>query len=296
MVYITDSIECNSVLETLFNSIVSAVLIMDKDQKILDSNDAFKKLFHSAHHDVMAPTCEGDCDCSACKLRDSLVPHLIHSIPVTRERLTHKFLIDGQEMIRYFLYTTRYVTIEKKELLMVIVDDITETMDALLTLKRSETMDPLTQMYNHKYMYLKLEEEIIRAKRYNNTLSIIMLNIDYFKEINHRYGHQVGDNTLITVSRIIRNNLRDIDIAGHYDGVEFLVILPQTSLEHAHLTAERIRKAIAAHLFDEDGLKVTISGSVTEFVAQHKSALQLTDKAENLLQTAKAKGRNRIEV
>lgn len=296
MMRIKNSEECGPFFETVMNSIVSTVMVIDKDQKIIFANAAYKKLFHTGQSDWLTNPCEGDEGCIACKLRDSLLPHLVHTVPVQRERMTRKFLIDGQEIIRYFLYSTAYIRLDNQELILVIVDDITETMEALLTLKRIETMDPLTQMYNHKYMYLKLEEEIMRAQRYMNPLSIIMLNIDFFKAINQVYGHQVGDNTLITVSRIIKNSLRDIDVAGHYDGVEFLIILPQTLQEHAFLTAERIRKTIEAHVFEEPELHVTISGSVAEFVNQHKSALHLTDTAENLLFKAKANGRNRIEV
>ncbi len=296
MLNINDLKEYELFFETLLNSMVSAVLLVDKDQKILGYNDSFKTLCHQVHADSPAPDCPGGAHCSACKLRDSLVPHLVYKVPVHQERMTRKFLIDSQEVIRYFLYSTRYVQINGQEQILVIVDDITETMEAQLKVKRMEFLDPLTQMYNHKRVQLKLEEEMIRAFRYGNNLSVIMLDIDNFKEINRTYGHQVGDNTLITISRLIKKNLRDIDVAGRYDGVEFLVILPQTLQEHAYRTAERIRQAVADHIFDEQGLKVTISGSVTEFQQQQKSALHLTDKAELLLHAAKEKGRNRIEV
>jgi diguanylate cyclase (GGDEF)-like protein len=178
-------------------------------------------------------------------------------------------------------------------MVLVIVDDITGLMEANLKLKEMAITDGLTQLFNHKHSYYKLEEEITRATRYGNRLSVIMFDIDHFKAINDSYGHQTGDKTLIKISQLIKNNLRDIDHVGRYGGEEFIVILPQTGLDNAYITAERIRRAIESARFEEGKIKITICGGVVEF--KEENALILIGKADELLFKAKQKGRNRIE-
>jgi diguanylate cyclase (GGDEF)-like protein len=120
-----------------------------------------------------------------------------------------------------------------------------------------------------------------------------MLDIDHFKAINDTYGHQIGDTTLVAVSQLIKDNLRDIDHVGRYGGEEFIVILPQTGLDNAYITAQRIRRAIESARFHEGKIKMTVSGGVVEF--KEESALILIGKADELLYKAKQNGRNRIE-
>jgi diguanylate cyclase (GGDEF)-like protein len=292
---ITELTEYGSLLKPLLENLVSAVFLVDKKGTIWYSNEAYRTLFHKSGDEIPGQTCDGSFGCSACKLRDSLVGILTHHIPARQERLTRKFFINNQEVAKYFIYSAQNTRINDEDLILVILDDITETMDARLALKRMAVTDGLTDLYNHRHLYYKLEEELTRANRYGNRLSVIMLDIDRFKAINDAHGHQVGDDTLVTISHIVKSNLRDIDIAGRYDSVEFMLILPQTSLDNAFLIAERIRKTIENHSFERKGLKVTVSGGVAEFQKEHKSALHLIDKAEHLLYQAKEKGRNRVE-
>jgi diguanylate cyclase (GGDEF)-like protein len=137
-----------------------------------------------------------------------------------------------------------------------------------------------------------LEAEIKRSKRYNNVLSVLMLDIDYFKKVNDQYGHQTGDDVLVIVSEIIQGNIRETDIAGRYGGEEFLIIFPHTNFEEAFNTAKRINKALKEHEFKE-GFKLTISGGLSEW--QGENAAQLIHKADKLLYKAKNGGRDRIE-
>lgn len=159
-------------------------------------------------------------------------------------------------------------------------------------LREQAIRDGLTGLYNHKKSLELLEVEIKRAKRYDNVLSVLMLDIDYFKKVNDNYGHQTGDDVLVEVSRIIQENIRETDIAGRYGGEEFLIIFPHTTGQMALNTAVRISNTLKEHVFKE-GFKLTISGGLTEW--QGEKAAQLIKKADELLYQAKNSGRDRIE-
>jgi diguanylate cyclase (GGDEF)-like protein len=287
--------ESGDLLSVLLDNLVSAVFVVDKDKRIHNANKSYLTLFHNGGSDIPGQVCDGTSGCNSCKLRDSLVEPLTHKIPVRRMRLTRRFFINGMELVKYFVYSTIKVKIDDQQMTLVILDDISDAMEAHLKLKRVSITDGLTELYNHKHIYQKLEEELIRARRYGNKLSIIMLDIDNFKAINDNFGHQVGDNTLVTISQIIRKSLRDIDFAGRYESVEFMLILPQTILENAYLTAERIRRAVASHQFEDEELKVTLSGGVAELETGNGNPLHLVDHAENLLYKAKQEGRDLIK-
>jgi len=309
MLNISNLKESNAFLNTMLENLVSAVFLVDKNICIQSFNDSFKALFHKPEDKILgelcgnalgcvytvdeAKRCGDTSNCQHCTLRDSLLKAFTNKVPTYKAQLFRKFYINHKEFTKYFLYSSKYVTYNNKEMVLVIVDDITELMEASLKLKEMAITDGLTQLYNHKHSYYKLEEEITRASRYGNRLSIIMFDIDHFKDINDAHGHQTGDKTLVTVSQVIKNNLRDIDHVGRYGGEEFIVILPQTGLGNAYITAERIRRAIESARFEKANIKITISGGVVEF--QDENALTLIGKADELLFKAKQKGRNTIE-
>ncbi len=153
--------------------------------------------------------------------------------------------------------------------------------------------DGLTEIYNHKYIYERLEKEIKLARRYRKTLSVCMFDIDYFKKINDEYGHQIGDQVLKFFSNFLRTELRDTDIIGRYGGEEFVIILPETPILDAYNTAERLRVGIEGMLIEKK-IKITVSGGVAELLNE-PNALELISKADMLLYIAKRGGRNRVE-
>ena len=140
-------------------------------------------------------------------------------------------------------------------------------------------------------MNIRLNEEILKAKRYNTPLSIIYFDIDHFKQINDTYGHKKGDFILKEVSKIILQNIRKTDIFGRWGGEEFIIILPFTDLENALILAEKLRKKIEEH--DFDGINITISFGVTELKIDD-NADTLINRADEALYKAKNKGRNRV--
>lgn len=154
--------------------------------------------------------------------------------------------------------------------------------------------DSLTGLYNHKHIIDRLAEEVEKAMRYRHTLSVVMLDIDHFKNVNDTWGHQTGDRVLVAFARLLSESTRSCDIVGRYGGEEFLVILPETGLEAALAFGNRVRERFAQMQFCEDaGLAVTVSGGIAEWKAE--GHLKLIKRADGFLYRAKANGRNRIE-
>ncbi len=155
--------------------------------------------------------------------------------------------------------------------------------------------DGLTRLYIHRYFQARLEEEILRAKRYHTMVSLILFDIDHFKKFNDTYGHQQGDMVLMEVARLIKQTVRDtVDIPARYGGEEFTIILPETDAKGAQLVAERLRKTVESHDFPGQGqtLKVTVSLGISSFPDHATSKALLIRKADLALYTCKKKGRN----
>ncbi|ORC37919.1 hypothetical protein B4O97_02670 [Marispirochaeta aestuarii] len=153
--------------------------------------------------------------------------------------------------------------------------------------------DGLTGLYNHSHCMDRLQHEAANARRYDNPLTVAMLDLDYFKELNDTHGHPFGDTVLVDVAEIIRSGIREGDVPGRYGGEEFILILPNTSLEGGLVIAERIRSKIESHTWGKQGVKVTISGGLNS-LQNGESTSQLVQVADDNLYRAKEAGRNRI--
>ncbi|MDE2309553.1 MAG: GGDEF domain-containing protein, partial [Betaproteobacteria bacterium] len=170
-------------------------------------------------------------------------------------------------------------------------------------LEMENITDPLTQVYNRRYLDRKLEEEVARAKRYSLDLSILMLDIDHFKRINDTYGHHAGDVTLSTFGSLIKTALREMDVVARYGGEEFLVICVNTAIDGATVVAERLRHLVESHqveIPDDSGGSQTIQINISVGAAGLSAALdsknKLVQAADQALYRAKKAGRNRVIV
>jgi len=168
-------------------------------------------------------------------------------------------------------------------------------------LQEAAIRDHLTGLYNHNHFYVHLDEDFIRASRYRTPLSLIMMDIDYFKEINDTHGHRAGDMVLKDLARLIKKTVRKADIVARYGGEEFAIIMTNTDITGALDEAERLRKKIESHVFKPfPDIKVTISLGVATYPNTHitdiSSGGDLVTRADEALYRAKHKGRNRTVV
>ncbi len=158
--------------------------------------------------------------------------------------------------------------------------------------------DGLTQLKIHRYFQQRLDEELVRAEKFNHPLSLILSDIDHFKTFNDTYGHQQGDIVLIETAKLFRLGVREVDIAARYGGEEFTIILPETDTEEALAMAEKIRKTVEAHDYPskQGKLKVTISLGVSTFPKHGREKKVLIEAADKAMYKAKESGRNNVKV
>jgi diguanylate cyclase (GGDEF)-like protein len=161
-------------------------------------------------------------------------------------------------------------------------------------LERLATTDTLTGIHNRRAFDEQLALELIRARRYGNKLALILLDIDHFKRINDRHGHQTGDRVLVDLARVVGGRLRASKVFARWGGEEFVVLAPNTDAEDAAHLAEEIRARVEAHDFPQVG-RVTVSLGVTQY-APDDTTDRLWKRADTALYRAKAGGRNRVEV
>jgi len=155
--------------------------------------------------------------------------------------------------------------------------------------------DGLTGLYHHKYFRIRLKEEVERAKRYRHYLSLLMIDIDYFKRVNDEYGHLFGDIVLKEIAIAFKRWLRVVDIVARYGGEEFAILLPETSCESALKVGERLRKKVEEMKFEKE-IKITISVGIGCFYGENMKFddTELIRQADTALYQAKQRGRNSV--
>ncbi len=169
-------------------------------------------------------------------------------------------------------------------------------------LKKLSSTDVLTKIHNRRNLMEMLDAEFERANRYGNYLSLLMVDIDHFKNVNDTYGHQMGDEVLSGLGDILRETKRKNDMPGRYGGEEFIVILPHSDPGGSLIVAERLREHVEQKEFKDSvsdplPLKITISIGVATFPAPNiKSAAELIKRADEALYEAKETGRNKVVV
>jgi diguanylate cyclase (GGDEF)-like protein/PAS domain S-box-containing protein len=158
--------------------------------------------------------------------------------------------------------------------------------------------DPLTKLYNRRFMNESLHRELLRARRADSSLSLVILDLDYFKRINDEYGHDVGDDVLVTVAQKLTQAVREEDYVYRYGGEEFVVVLPGANLDIARERAQQACREVRALRIDtEKGmLHVTISAGVATFPEHGNTQEELLVQADKALYLAKQSGRDRIEL
>ncbi|GAB2905648.1 GGDEF domain-containing protein [Rheinheimera gaetbuli] len=181
----------------------------------------------------------------------------------------------------------------------ILIEDATDAFvyqqqlhSSMQQLEQANRIDGLTGIFNRRYWQQQLQLEVQRAARYQHPLSLLLFDLDKFKQLNDTYGHQGGDAVLTSVAQQISVLLRDTDIFGRYGGEEFGVVLPDTSLSGAMMVANRICQSIASQTisYNQQHIAVTLSIGVASFTSQSED--ELIRQADIALYNAKHQGRN----
>jgi len=158
--------------------------------------------------------------------------------------------------------------------------------------------DPLTGLYNRRYFFERGWNEYVRARRYQHHLAVIMLDLDFFKQINDKYGHACGDMVLMRVAKLFSQTLRDVDLVARFGGEEFIILIPETDKAGVDFVAQRIRQEIYDTPMEHNGKNFNITASlgialIEDVVGDFETMINQADIA---LYYAKENGRNRVEL
>ncbi|MBF0633729.1 MAG: sensor domain-containing diguanylate cyclase, partial [Nitrospinae bacterium] len=196
-------------------------------------------------------------------------------------------------------FTPRKFTEREINTLNLLAAQAAAAIDKAILLDKAETLavtDELTKLYNHRYFLRTLEKEIKRAKRYGDELTLLMIDVDYFKNYNDTWGHLKGNLVLKTVADILSHSARESDIVARYGGEEFSVIISNAEEGQAAIVAERIRQEVYDHPFPgeekQPGGKLTISVGLATFPFDGNEPTHLIECADKALYRSKALGRN----
>lgn len=175
---------------------------------------------------------------------------------------------------------------------------VKELEEAQERLRQLAITDGLTALFNHRYFKEHLEQELYRASRHHSEVSLIMIDIDYFKRYNDTFGHPAGDVLLRAVARILKENIRKIDIAARYGGEEFALVLGETNKTAAGMVAEKMRRMVETSPFEglpaHNNGHITISLGIATFPLDATNPNDLIAMADQRLYQAKQRGRNQV--
>lgn len=198
---------------------------------------------------------------------------------------------------KWFLWSA--VPLLKDQLIYAAARDISERKALEAELRFLSVHDPLTSLFNRRYLEATLERELQRAARNEHRMAVIMIDIDHFKRLNDTYGHPAGDNVLRALGGFLQQRVRASDIPCRYGGEEFALILPETSLPVAHKRAELLRSNVTSLNLEHEGQRVgpiTLSLGVAAFPQHGSSGSALLKAADIALYRAKKEGRNRTVI
>jgi diguanylate cyclase (GGDEF)-like protein len=207
------------------------------------------------------------------------IPMKVHSDPIGVINVTNKLDDSG-------------FSDEDVELLKAVADQAAVAINKAQLWEMAVT-DSLTGLFVRRYFMVKLQEEFHRAERYGNKLSVVMADLDRFKDVNDKYGHSAGDRVLRNIGQFLQRNIRDVDVIARFGGEEFVIMLPEADKEEARIVSERLRRTLAQLKLD-DLPPLTISLGIAAYPGDGNSIEKLIRRADAAMYVAKQTGRNRV--
>jgi diguanylate cyclase (GGDEF)-like protein/PAS domain S-box-containing protein len=291
-------------LSTIFHSIRDPFSIIDREYRIIRVNDAYVQMRGKSQEDLIGARCheilrEKDAVCKDCVVEKTF----ISGDPCAKEKL---FTLNGGdtwvEILTYPISDGEGNVSHVVEYIRDITGRKMSDEENVLLIKKLEHIsrtDALTSLLNRRAIIRELRSEVERAKRYRSSVSMLLCDIDYFKEANDAYGHEAGDKALVHVANMLADMGRGSDSVGRYGGDEFMLVLPQTELEGAMEIAGRALSAIKntqVRLADGRAFNVTLSIGVTAFDLEGDDTESIIRRADKAMYASKRAGRNKITV
>ena len=220
--------------------------------------------------------------------------HWIDYVQRIQKHKTIKVVITRDGHDRHLKVHSKEITVNAQQIHIIIFDDITKELETINSIKEEATRDPLTGLFNRGKFNSVLTQEIALSNSTNTSLSIIFLDIDYFKNVNDTYGHDVGDDVLVSLAKLLNSVIRAGDFVSRWGGEEFVITLKATNASQAAIVAEKLRAIVSKYNFEGIGQQ-TISLGVTEY-KDKEAEKEFIKRVDTALYEAKNSGRNRVVI
>jgi len=278
----------------IINSATNIILVNNK-KTLLDVNRIFFKYFDK-YKTIEEFTAKHKCICDFFVEEEGYIKGDMNGTSwadylLENQSKTHKIKVDIFGNIYYFFVSASKI-IQEDNHYSIVLTDITEQENYKKELELLSVTDSLTGIGNRRHFHQKMEDEIKRAKRYKYPFSVLMLDIDYFKQVNDQHGHSVGDEVIIEYTKLISSFLREGDVFSRIGGEEFIIILPHAKKDEAQKIAEKLRLQVESF---KKVLPITMSFGVVEYIAGEDIEF-IFKRVDAALYKAKESGRNIVVV
>lgn len=277
--------------DVIFNSISDGVIVLNEAHRLIEFNQAGKRMFPSLDKSLFGTDFEKVWQ----KVSGTAFPFELKAADSTEEIQ----LMDGHSKRIYQIRISPLQHANNNKGLLIIFTDITELKSLQLKLEHLAYYDELTEIFNRRAFFEKCEQQFSAARKNAVPFSVILIDIDHFKQVNDTYGHNVGDQLLRHVVKVCEGQLKENMLFARYGGEEFVLALDGKTAQEAEATAENLRHQVenCPLQLGESVVSVTLSSGVAEASeANDETLFQLLNKADLALYSAKREGRNQVKV
>lgn len=284
-------------LNTILNSEPECVKVLDQDLQLLEMNQTGLKLLEVDH--IGAARQYGLINFVLPEFRPAFKK--LHGQVFQGKTGTLEFIIEGQRGSRYWMDMHAAPLFDengKVKAMVAVTRDISDRISLLQELEYQAQIDFLTGLANRRHFLALAEQELSRSQRYDTWVSLLMMDIDFFKNINDSHGHKAGDQVLQTLAGVCKSMLREIDVIGRMGGEEFAILLPETTGERAVSVANRLRHELEntrVSIADQNTpIQFTVSIGVATLATPEATLESMLQEADKALYLAKNSGRNKV--